>query len=169
MNMMTNANLPATTTSARRTLVVTESSDLVTMTVAGQLFGIPVLQVQDVLKPQRITRVPLAPPEIAGSLNLRGRIVTVINVRTRLGLPPLDDEQKRMSIVVDYKGELYSLMVDQIGEVLNLPNANFELNPSTLDKRWREIAQGIYRLEQNLLVVLDVARLLNFMSIEDAV
>lgn len=169
MNMMTNSNLPATTTSAQRTLVASESSDLVTMTVAGQVFGIPVLQVQDVLKPQRITRIPLAPPEIAGSLNLRGRIVTVIDVRTRLGLPAFSEDQKRMSIVVEHKGELYSLMVDQIGEVLNLPNASFEHNPSTLDKRWREIAQGIYRLEQTLLVVLDVARLLNFMTAEDSV
>jgi purine-binding chemotaxis protein CheW len=165
--MMSSANLPTTTDSSRQVAVTSESSDLVTMSIANQMFGIPVLQVQDVLKPQRITRIPLAPPEIAGSLNLRGRIVTVIDVRTRLGLPPLADDQQRMSIVVDFKGELYSLMVDQIGEVLNLPNANFEHNPSTLDKRWREVAQGIYRLEQSLLVVLDVARLLNFMTAED--
>ncbi|MGB4101112.1 MAG: chemotaxis protein CheW [Alphaproteobacteria bacterium] len=164
---MTNTNVPATTTSARRTLIATESSDLVTMTVAGQLFGIPVLQVQDVLKPQRITCIPLAPPEIAGALNLRGRIVTVLDVRTRLGLPRMEGDQQRMSIVVEHKGELYSLMVDQIGEVMSLPNASFEHNPSTLDKRWREVAQGIYRLEQTLLVVLDVARLLNFVAVDD--
>lgn len=145
-----------------------EASDLVTMTVAGQLFGIPVLQVQDVLKPQRITRIPLAPPEIAGSLNLRGRIVTVIDLRSCLGMPKQDRSHERMSIVVDFHGELYSLLVDQIGDVLSLPNADFEHNPPTLEKRWREIASGIYRLNQNLLVVLDVARLLNIVTAEDA-
>src|SRR5437773_6806042 len=96
----------------------TEARDFVTMTIAEQLFGIPVLQVQDVLGPQRITRIPLAPPEVAGSLNLRGRIVTAIDLRTRLGLPQLTDGKPRMSIVVDHGGELYSLMVDQVGEVL---------------------------------------------------
>lgn len=145
-----------------------ETSDLVTMTIAGQLFGIPVLQVQDVLKPQRITRIPLAPSEIAGSLNLRGRIVTVIDLRSCLGMPSLASLEGRMSIVVDFQGELYSLLVDQIGEVLSLPNRDFEHNPSTLEKRWRSIALGIYRLNQNLLVVLDVARLLNIVTAEDA-
>jgi purine-binding chemotaxis protein CheW len=145
------------------------TSDLVTMTIAGQLFGIPVLQVQDVLNPQRITRIPLAPPEVAGSLNLRGRIVTVIDLRGCLGMPPMTDNTKsRMSIVVDHQGELYSLLVDQIGEVLSLSNTDFERNPPTLEKRWREIALGIYRLNQNLLVVLDVARLLNIVNAEEA-
>lgn len=145
------------------------TSDLVTMTIAGQLFGIPVLQVQDVLSPQRITRIPLAPPEVAGSLNLRGRIVTVIDLRSCLGLPPLAEKTKsRMSIVVDHQGELYSLLVDQIGEVLSLPSSDFERNPPTLEKRWREIALGIYRLNPNLLVVLDVARLLKIVNTEEA-
>src|SRR3984893_1245765 len=141
--------------------VASEAQEFVTVTVAGQLFGIPVLQVQDVLGPQRITRIPLAPPEVAGSLNLRGRIVTAIDIRIRLGLPELTDGKKRMSIVVDHGGELYSLMVDSVGEVLSLTEAAFERNPATLDQRWREVSAGIYRLDGQLLVVLDVARLLN--------
>src|SRR5689334_21135697 len=100
--------------------------DFVSIVIGDQLFGIPVLQVQDVLGPQRITRIPLAPPEVAGSLNLRGRIVTAIDIRTRLGLPELADGKKRMSIVVDLGGELYSLMVDSVGEVLSLTEAGFE-------------------------------------------
>jgi purine-binding chemotaxis protein CheW len=136
------------------------SSDFVSIVVGNQLFGIPVLQVQDVLGTQRITRIPLAPPEVAGSLNLRGRIVTAIDIRTRLGLPELADGKKRMSVVVDHGGELYSLMVDQVGEVLSLSDAAFERNPATLDARWREVSAGIYRLDTSLLVVLDVARLL---------
>jgi purine-binding chemotaxis protein CheW len=136
------------------------SGGFVTMTVAGQLFGIPVLQVQDVLGPQRLTRIPLAPPEVAGSLNLRGHIVTAIDVRTRLGLPPRAADMRGMSVVVDLNGELYSLVIDQVGEVLSLAKDTFEANPPTLDPRWREVSRGIYRLKGQLLVVIDVARLL---------
>ncbi|MEI7608966.1 MAG: chemotaxis protein CheW [Rhodospirillaceae bacterium] len=144
------------------------SMDFVTMTIANQLFGIPVLQVQDVLGHQRITRIPLAPPEVAGSLNLRGRIVTAIDVRLRLGLPGRDKGKPEMSIVVDLRGELYSLIVDAVGEVLSLSTDDFERNPATLDARWREVSTGIYRLNNQLMVVLDVSRLLNFANLEAA-
>ncbi len=133
----------------------------VTMTIAGQLFGIPVLQVRDVLGPQRLTRIPLAPVEVAGSLNLRGRIVTAIDVRTRLGLPPRPAEMKGMSVVVDLNGEQYSLLIDQVGEVMSLDAADFEANPPTLDPRWRDVSRGIYRLQGQLMVVIDIAALLN--------
>lgn len=137
------------------------ANGFVTMTIAGQLFGISVLQVQDVLGPQRLTRVPLAPPEVAGSLNLRGRIVTAIDVRTRLGMPPRPEDMKGMSVVVDLGGELYSLLIDQVGEVLTMEKENFEPNPPTLDPRWREVSRGIYRLKEQLMVVIDINQLLN--------
>ena len=139
-----------------------DTKDFVTAYIGKQLFGIPVLTVQDVLGPQRITRIPLAPPEVAGSLNLRGRIVTAIDVRKRLGLRDKEDEDPGMSIVVDQGGELYSLMVDQVGEVLSVPKKAFEQNPATLDARWREFSDRIFRLDKKLLVILDVTRLLDF-------
>ncbi|MBN66432.1 MAG: chemotaxis protein CheW, partial [Rickettsiales bacterium] len=83
--------------------------EFVTMRVGGQLFGISVLSVQDVLRKQRIAKIPLAPAVIAGSLNLRGRIVTVINMRRRLSLPPAEDDSSMMNVVVDYNNELFSL------------------------------------------------------------
>ncbi|MBP2290355.1 chemotaxis protein CheW [Azospirillum rugosum] len=166
---MSNAKLPTTTKKAKGDEIVSGGNqDYVTMTIADQLFGIPVLQVQDVLGHQRITRIPLAPPEVAGSLNLRGRIVTAIDVRLRLGLPSRPKDKPGMSIVVDLRGELYSLMVDSVGEVLSLSNDDFERNPATLDPRWREVSTGIYRLNGQLMVVLDVPRLLNFTTMEAA-
>lgn len=144
------------------------TKDFVTMTLADQMFGIPVLQVQDILGPQKITRIPLAPPEVAGSLNLRGRIVTAIDVRTRLGLDQRDDGGKQMSIVVEYGGDLYSLIVDEVGEVMSLSENAFERNPPTLDLIWREVSNGVYRLDGRLLVVVDVARLLNFVKKAEA-
>jgi len=139
-----------------------ESEDFVTFVIAEQLFGIPVLKVQDVLSAHRFTRIPLAPPEIAGSLNLRGRIVTAYDVRRRLGLPGREESAESMSIVVDHEGELYSLMVDSVGEVLGLSSGDFERNPPTLDARLREYSDGIYRLDDRLLVVLDVNALLDY-------
>lgn len=150
------------------TVVSGESQDYVTMTIADQLFGIPVLTVQDVLGSQRITRIPLAPPEVAGALNLRGRIVTAMDVRRRLDLPARESGKAGMSVVVDHNGELYSLIVDSVGEVLSLPNEAFERNPATLDPKWREVSAGIYRLDGKLLVVLEVSRLLDIRRAEAA-
>jgi purine-binding chemotaxis protein CheW len=143
-------------------LAVSDTEDFVTLMIADQVFGIPVMQVRDVLGPQRITRVPLAPPEVAGSLNLRGHIVTAVDVRTRLGLPKRDAGAPSMSIVVDHRGELYSLVVDSVGEVLSLSAADFERHPATIDPKWREVSVGVYRLESNLLIKLDIYRLLDF-------
>ena len=145
-----------------------EQRQYVSIVIDGQLFGIPVLIVHDVLGPQRITRIPLAPPEVAGSLNLRGRIVTAIDVRLCLGLEKRPADMPGMSVVVDHGTEFYSLIVDNVGEVLTLPAASMERNPATLDPRWREISNGIYRLDEQLLVVLDADRLLDFARTEAA-
>jgi purine-binding chemotaxis protein CheW len=140
----------------------TEPCELVTVCVADQLFGIPVKTIQDVLGPQRVARIPLAPREVAGALNLRGRIVTAIDVRHRLGLPPAPANVPGVSVVVERGGELYSLNVDQVSEVLTLQPAQYERNPPTVSARWREVSNGIYRLERRLCMVLDVDRLLSF-------
>lgn len=138
------------------------AKEFVTFFIGDQLFGIHVLQVQDILSNVRTTRIPLAPPEITGSLNLRGRIVTAINVRLRIGLPPLEGAQSGMSIVVDHHGELYSLMVDSVGEVMPLQSEDFERSPPTISPRLKEYSEGIYRLKDRLLVVLNIERLLDF-------
>jgi purine-binding chemotaxis protein CheW len=145
-----------------------DNRDYVTMSIGGQLFGIPVLKVQDVLGPQTITRVPLAPVEVAGSLNLRGRIVTAVDVRLRLGLPKRDADKAAMSVVVEHENELYSLLVDSVGEVLSLESRDYQRNPPTLNPRLREFSDGIYRLNDSLLVVLSVSSLLNFGNRADA-
>lgn len=132
----------------------------VMLTVAGQTCGVPVASVRDILGAQVITRVPLAPPEIAGSLNLRGRIVTAIDLRRRLRLPPPDMGQTLMSVVAEHGGDLYALLVDQVSEVTSLKSEAFEQNPPTLEPAWAAFSAGIYRLEDRLLVVLDVSKLL---------
>ena len=161
-------NQVVTTNRAVQEASTETTKDYVTMYIENQLFGIPVLTVQDVLGPQKITRIPLAPREVAGSLNLRGRIVTAIDVRLRLGLPPRSASEKGMSVVVDQGGEQYSLLVDNVGEVLSLTSGTYERNPATLDPAWRDVSNGIHRLDGNLLIILDVARLLDFATSADA-
>jgi purine-binding chemotaxis protein CheW len=113
-----------------------QMSEYVTALIAGQLFGLPISRVQDVFMPDRLTRVPLSSREIAGVLNLRGRIVTVIDMRARLGLPKAEDRSKPpMAVGVDLRGESYGLLIDQIGEVLRLPEEGREENPVNLDPR----------------------------------
>lgn len=144
------------------------SQDFVTIRLAGQTLGIPVLSVHDVLNPQKITKIPLAPEWVSGVLNLRGRIVTAIDLRRRLGFPPLEKDKKSMSIVVEFNEESYSLQIDSVGEVLSLDDQLFERNPVTLDPRWREVSRGIYRLEKELLPILDVKKLLALESKDKA-
>jgi purine-binding chemotaxis protein CheW len=137
-----------------------EERVFVTLTVADQLCGVPVQAVRDVLGEQVITRIPLAPSEIAGSLNLRGRIVTAIDLRRRLGLKDASADTPRMSVVAEQGNELYALLVDQVSEVLSLPAGTFERNPPTLTAEWAAHSLGIHRLDDRLMVVLDVARVL---------
>jgi len=138
--------------------------EFITVAIGGQLVGIPVLSARDVLSPQPIVRIPLAPPQIAGSLNLRGRIVTAIDVRICLGLPGVEDPSASMGVVTEHRGELYSLLVDSVGEVLRLSAETFERNPMTLKAAWRELSDGIHRLDGQLLVVLSVERLLRLLT-----
>ena len=143
-------------------------SELVSIWLDKQLVGIPVSQVQDILGPQRITAVPRAAKEISGVLNLRGRIVTAIDLRVRLGMPRRPGDVESMSVVVDHRGELYSLVIDQVGEVLEAPLDRFEADTSALSDGWREVAAGVFRLEKNLLVLLDVGRILQIAGVAGA-
>jgi len=135
--------------------------EYVTALIGGQLFGLPILRVQDVFAPERLTQVPLAPGEIAGVLNLRGRIVTLIDMRHRLGLAKRDGEQVVMALGVESRGESYGLLIDSVGEVLKLDDMACEPNPSNLDPRLASVSTGIYRLDGQLLMVLDVDRVLD--------
>ena len=136
-------------------------TEYVTAMIGGQLFGLPIVRVQDVFIPERLTRVPLAPPEIAGVLNLRGRIVTLIDLRRRFGLGQREDGNSSMAIGVESRGESYGLLIDGVGEVLKLDDAAREPNPINLDQRLARVSAGIYRLDGQLLIVVDVDRVLD--------
>ena len=139
-------------------------AEYVTAMIGGQLFGLPISRVQDVFMPDRLTRVPLSSSEVAGVLNLRGRIVTVIDMRARLGLPKASDGKPPMAVGVDLRGESYGLLIDQIGEVLRLAEDSCEENPVNLDPRMAKLAGGVHRLDGHLMVVLDVDRVLELAS-----
>jgi purine-binding chemotaxis protein CheW len=131
-------------------------SEYVTFRLADQWLGIPVDLVQEVLMAQRIARVPMAPTAIAGFLNLRGQIVTAIDVRTTLALPPRDPAHSVMNVVVRQEGELFAFMVDDVGDVVAVDDDALEATPPTLDARWRAACQGIVRRDDDLLLILDV-------------
>lgn len=139
----------------------TDFTEFVTFTIDGQMFGLPIACVQDVFKPSRITKVPLAAGEIAGVLNLRGRIVTAIDMRHRLEVKRREERDASMAIGIEAKGESFGLLVDAVGEVLKLPEAQREPNPINLDRKLAVLAAGIYRLDAQLLVVLDIERILD--------
>ena len=139
-------------------------TDYVTFTVAGQLFGLPLDRVQDVFTATSITRVPLAGPEIAGVLNLRGRIVTVIDLANRLELQSSRETMASMVIGLDLGAESFGVLVDSVTEVISLPDGEREANPINLDHNLGGVSAGVFRLDQVLLVVLDADRILDIRS-----
>ena len=136
----------------------------VTFEVAGQMFGVPVTRVQDILTPDAIAPVPGGPPEVQGLINLRGRIVTVIDLRTRLGLRHDGAERKGLCVTVENDGESNTLLVDGVGDVVTLQSHSREDSPTTLDPLWKDLSDGVFRVGDRLLVILDVARLLAIRS-----
>jgi purine-binding chemotaxis protein CheW len=136
-----------------------DAEAFVTFTIAGQLFGVPVMQVQDILTPDAVAPVPGGPAEVRGLINLRGRIVTVIDMRTRLSLPR-SEEKTGMCVTIECGGEPYTLWVDSVGDVIKLPRSLREANPATLDAVWRDVADAVYRTDQGLLVALQIDRLM---------
>src|SRR5579863_10542916 len=134
------------------------SKQYCTFFVNGLFFGVEVLNVQEVLRYQQMTRVPLAPAAVQGLINLRGQIVTAIDLRHRLELPPRKDEELPMNVVVRGEDGAISLLVDEIGDVVEIADDIFEAPPETLRGVARELLKGVYKLKDRLLLVLDTER-----------
>ncbi|MBB3677431.1 chemotaxis protein CheW [Modestobacter versicolor] len=148
--------MSSATATATRTMPAT--SQLATFWLDGDLFGVEVEHVQEVLRSQSITRVPLAPPAVAGLINLRGQVVTAIELRERLGRKPRPEGQEAVVIVVRLHGEAVSLLVDSIADVVDVDVRDFEAPPDTLDGVGRDLIRGAYKLSGQLLLALDVNR-----------
>lgn len=133
----------------------------VTLSLAGQLCGLPVSSVRDVLRQQSIAPVALSAPEIAGNLNLRGHIVTAIDLRRRLQLPPVPAGEPRYAVVTEDGGEMYALLADRICDVVTPDPLGFEFVPPTLPANWARFSSGLYRLENGLMIVLNLPHLLD--------
>ncbi len=122
------------------------------------LFGIDVLNVQEVILPQEMTQVPLAPQLISGLINLRGQVVTAIDLGIWLGCKNDVSDPARMSVVIHTDEDIVSFLVDSIGDVLEPDESTFEPAPQTLDENVRELTTGVYKLDGQLLLVMDVQR-----------
>ncbi len=131
-----------------------------TFYLKGQLLGVGVHRVQEVMKYQEMSRIPLARDYVAGLINLRGQIVTLLDLRARLGLPPREDQRASMNVVVNSAEGPVSLMVDEIGDVLDVAQKDIVNAPPTVSGTIAEYVQGVCKLEGELLVMLDVDLLL---------
>ena len=139
-----------------------EPKQFCTFYVNDILLGIEVLDVQEVLRYQDLTKTPLASSEIQGLINLRGQIIIAINLRARMHLPPSENEKNSMNVVTRINNEVISFLVDSVGDVLEVEDENFEPVPSTVDASTRELVSGVYKLEgKRLLMVLDAIKAAN--------
>jgi purine-binding chemotaxis protein CheW len=133
-------------------------SQVCTFTVDGLLFGVNVVQVQEVLRHQDLTPVPLAPGVVSGLINLRGQIVTALDMRQRLGLPPPPDHQMPTNLILRDQQRVMSLLVDDIGDVLEVDSRDFEAPPDTLPASSRALIDGVYKFKPQLLLLLNTER-----------
>ncbi len=132
------------------------NTQVCTFMLGETLFGVDVSAVQEVLRPQAMTLVPLAPPVVRGLINLRGQIITAIDLRERLGLPPAVATVPGMNLVVRLPDEILSFLVDEVGEVMNLSEDQFEDTPVTLQGAISDVITGVYKLKDRLLLLLNV-------------
>jgi purine-binding chemotaxis protein CheW len=135
-----------------------------TFVVDRLLFGVEVEKVQEVIRYQEMTRVPLAPPVVKGLINLRGQIVTAVDLRRRLGLRERAATDLPMNVVVRHEDGAVSLLVDEISDVLEVEEEAFELPPGTLAGEARELIRGVYKLKDTLLIALDTDKTLNLVT-----
>jgi purine-binding chemotaxis protein CheW len=148
----------ATDTATLKSEIAQTSTQFATFFVADLFFGVDVLRVQEVLSFQHMTGVPRAPAVVEGLINLRGQIVIAIDMRRRLGLPPRAGNLPPMNMVVRTEDSAVSLLVDGIGDVLDVDPSTYERPPENLDPAARELIRGIYKLQDRLLLVLDAER-----------
>ncbi len=135
-----------------------ESSQFCTFTLGGQYLGLEVLKVQEIIRHQEMTRVPLAHPVVRGLINLRGQIVTAVDLRRRLDMPERPEGQLPVNVVVQTDDGAVSLLVDEIGDVVEVSERDFERPPETLRGAARDLIRGAYKLPGRLLLILDTAR-----------
>jgi purine-binding chemotaxis protein CheW len=145
-------------TAATDTKTHATSGQLATFRLDGDLYGVEVEHVQEVLRTQQLTRVPLAPAAVAGLINLRGQVVTAIELRERLGRPPRPEGTDAVVIVVRLHGEAVSLLVDSIADVVDVDASDFEAPPDTLEGQARGLIRGAYKLDGKLLLAFDVQK-----------
>lgn len=143
---------------------MTDEHQFCTFFLDRLFFGIKVDKIQEIIRYQDITKVPLAPSEIGGLINLRSQIVTAIDLRRRMNLSPLKEGRLPINIVVKVKEETISLLVDDVGDVLDIPGDCFETPPETLKGKVRELIQGVYKLENQLLMILDSEKVVDVRS-----
>ena len=149
----------------RRDQAAEPKVEYATAVIGGHAFGLPVLSVRDVLRPQPLTRVPLSRSEVAGLLNLRGHIITVIDMRCLLDLPRADPK-KAANVVIERGGEFYSLLFDSVGEVVRVPQSVISPNLPNMARSWSSLSCGIARTEAGLMILLDVERLIGVLTAE---
>jgi len=137
---------------------MSKTQQFCTFFLKDQFFGVPVQQVQEVIRYQEMTRVPLVPPVIRGLINLRGQIVMAIDLRRRMGMDDRPDSELPMNVVVRTEDGAVSFLVDEIGDVLEAEEQSFERPPETLQGTAREMVRGVYKLPERLMLVLDTER-----------
>ena len=140
---------------------VVKPHSIFTVSAAGEKLGLPVACVQTIFRISRITPIPLGPPEVVGLANLRGKIVTAVSLRRRLGLPDSVTHEGAVAIGIEHRGESFALLVDEVGDVTSVEEASRISAPATLSPARLAVTTAVFRLENGILSVLDMDAILD--------
>lgn len=144
----------------------TQTEQFLTAYVNGHYLGLPIRHIQDIIGPHQITRIPLAKSAIAGILNLRGRIVTAVDVKERFGESTDQGIAQSMGIIVENRDELFSLLVDQVEDVMTIDHADIEKAPPTLNPVWLDACLGVYQLKDKIMIIIDPEKILDLNTVK---
>ena len=145
---------------------IIETHQFLVVTVGRQYFGIAVDNVVEILFPQIINPIPLASKEVVGSINLRGRIVTALDIRAFLDMKDPIDLKENKCVVIEYDNELFSLLVDDIGEVVDVLDNSLVHNPDNLSKVWKKFSKGIFLMKDDLIVILNLDKIMETLMLK---
>jgi len=145
-----------------------ESGQYLTAYVNDHYIGVSIRNIQDVIGPQSITQIPRARDAIAGVLNLRGRIVTAIDMHKRLEEPCTHAKSASMGIIIESHDELFSLLVDHVEDVMTINFEDIEHVPPTLNPLWQSVCEGVYQMQGKIMILIDIERILDLTSAKAA-
>ncbi|MBN8827783.1 MAG: chemotaxis protein CheW [Sphingobacteriia bacterium] len=136
-----------------------EKEDFLTIEINGSIFAISLSMVKDIIFLHNLTKVPLAPAEVLGLINLNGQIMPVLDITSKLNMQKVNSYNQKMSVVIESQQEIYSLLVDSVGDIISIPKGHIMNDPANFSIKLQEVVTGVYAFEEKIITILNIEKL----------